>query len=84
MQQIVNLDILILSTINADHCPERHRVMVFMTMFVIQDDFTAANKTPAPFKRLALLVCTTDESVLCILIVGSYKKSGLLQEVILS
>jgi hypothetical protein len=36
--------------------------MIFMVMFVLHDRFTAATTNSVPFKRTALLVCTTNES----------------------
>ncbi len=52
------------STINAHHYAKGHRMMVFMAMFVVHESFTSGTKSPVPFKRTALLVCTTDESAM--------------------
>ncbi len=63
MQQFVHLGIFAFSTINAHQYSERHRMMIFMVMFVNHDRFTTATKIQAPLKRAAPLVCTTDESL---------------------
>jgi hypothetical protein len=60
-QQPVHLRILALSTVNAQHYPERHRMMVFMVVFMMHCNFTAATKSSVPFKWAALAVCTMDE-----------------------
>jgi len=55
---------LVLSAVDAHQLPEGHRVMVFMVMLVIHDDFTEKPTAQVPFKRTPLLVCTEDEYTL--------------------
>ena len=53
--------ILALSAVNAHQLPEGHRMMVFVVVLVIHDNFTGIPTGQVPFKRTPLLVCTEDE-----------------------